>query len=293
MIWNLVILALATAVATTILVGLVPWTVAPPRHSRSPECAQFPRHPDPAGRRHRGHCRRFALVGHPCLCLAGRRPPERHLCRLGHSTGRPGAGRDFLDRRPTFARRASTTFNAACDRRSRGDAAPRTGISGIVSRLAGCWTGRHRLDLVRQSVQFHGRYRRHHRHRSRQYRRGILVIGLVSAAGVEPLHLHALVVAAAAAAGSWSGTGPRPEYFSGISAASRWVTCWAGFCWVWPLPGNWAAALILPSIITDATLTLLRRLALGRKVWQAHREHFYQQAVQNGRGHGQVSAPSV
>jgi UDP-N-acetylmuramyl pentapeptide phosphotransferase/UDP-N-acetylglucosamine-1-phosphate transferase len=44
-----------------------------------------------------------------------------------------------------------------------------------------------------------------------------------------------------------------------------------------------AAAIILPLYyLADATLTLLRRLARSEKVWQAHREHFYQRALRNG-----------
>ena len=55
--------------------------------------------------------------------------------------------------------------------------------------------------------------------------------------------------------------------------------------------GEWEAALMLPLYyLADATLTLLRRLARGEKVWRAHREHYYQQAVQNGRSHARVSA---
>ncbi len=47
--------------------------------------------------------------------------------------------------------------------------------------------------------------------------------------------------------------------------------------------GALAAALILPLYhITDATLTLIRRLARGERVWEAHRSHFYQQATTNG-----------
>jgi UDP-N-acetylmuramyl pentapeptide phosphotransferase/UDP-N-acetylglucosamine-1-phosphate transferase len=53
--------------------------------------------------------------------------------------------------------------------------------------------------------------------------------------------------------------------------------------------GQWQAALILPAyFLADATLTLLRRLARGERVWQAHREHFYQRAVQRGFGHAEV-----
>jgi UDP-N-acetylmuramyl pentapeptide phosphotransferase/UDP-N-acetylglucosamine-1-phosphate transferase len=55
------------------------------------------------------------------------------------------------------------------------------------------------------------------------------------------------------------------------------------------LRGWWKAALILPLyFLADATLTLLRRLARGERVWQAHREHFYQRAVQRGLGHAAV-----
>lgn len=55
--------------------------------------------------------------------------------------------------------------------------------------------------------------------------------------------------------------------------------------------GLWAEALILPLYyLADASWTLLRRALRGEKVWQAHREHFYQRAVQRGFGHGEVSA---
>jgi UDP-N-acetylmuramyl pentapeptide phosphotransferase/UDP-N-acetylglucosamine-1-phosphate transferase len=49
-----------------------------------------------------------------------------------------------------------------------------------------------------------------------------------------------------------------------------------------------AAAIILPLYyVTDATLTLLRRLRRGEKIWQAHRSHAYQRA---SRGLGSHSA---
>lgn len=43
-----------------------------------------------------------------------------------------------------------------------------------------------------------------------------------------------------------------------------------------------AAVLLVLYPVTDATLTLLRRLAAGEKIWQAHRTHFYQRATDNG-----------
>lgn len=54
--------------------------------------------------------------------------------------------------------------------------------------------------------------------------------------------------------------------------------------------GHWAAALILPAYyLADATITLIRRAVRGEKIWQAHRQHYYQQAVQRGLSHGAVS----
>lgn len=44
--------------------------------------------------------------------------------------------------------------------------------------------------------------------------------------------------------------------------------------------GYWAGALIIPAYyLADATLTLVRRLARGEKVWLPHRTHFYQKAT--------------
>ncbi|KAF0117322.1 MAG: wbpL [Rhodospirillaceae bacterium] len=45
--------------------------------------------------------------------------------------------------------------------------------------------------------------------------------------------------------------------------------------------GQGAAAVILPLYyLTDATLTVVRRALRGEKIWQPHRQHFYQKAVQ-------------
>jgi UDP-N-acetylmuramyl pentapeptide phosphotransferase/UDP-N-acetylglucosamine-1-phosphate transferase len=53
--------------------------------------------------------------------------------------------------------------------------------------------------------------------------------------------------------------------------------------------GFWAPALILPLyFLVDASWTLARRLLRGERIWQAHREHFYQRAVQAGRSHAAV-----
>jgi len=51
---------------------------------------------------------------------------------------------------------------------------------------------------------------------------------------------------------------------------------------LWPL---WFPVLVFGPFIGDATLTLVRRLLRRERVWQAHREHYYQRMVRMGFGH--------
>lgn len=50
--------------------------------------------------------------------------------------------------------------------------------------------------------------------------------------------------------------------------------------WPW-----WFAPVVFAPFVVDASLTLLRRLWRGEKVWQAHRSHYYQRLVLMGWGH--------
>jgi UDP-N-acetylmuramyl pentapeptide phosphotransferase/UDP-N-acetylglucosamine-1-phosphate transferase len=53
--------------------------------------------------------------------------------------------------------------------------------------------------------------------------------------------------------------------------------------------GAWKAALILPGYyLADATWTLARRALRGARIWEPHREHLYQRAVQRGLSHAAV-----
>ncbi len=54
--------------------------------------------------------------------------------------------------------------------------------------------------------------------------------------------------------------------------------------------GSWIPALILPMYyLADAGITLTKRALRGEAVWQAHKQHFYQRAVQRGFSHAKVS----
>lgn len=50
----------------------------------------------------------------------------------------------------------------------------------------------------------------------------------------------------------------------------------------WPL---WFPVLAFAPFVGDATLTLARRLARRERIWQAHREHYYQRLARMGFGH--------
>ena len=50
----------------------------------------------------------------------------------------------------------------------------------------------------------------------------------------------------------------------------------------WPL---WFPLLVFGPFIGDATITLVRRLLRRERVWQAHRDHYYQRMVRMGLGH--------
>jgi Fuc2NAc and GlcNAc transferase len=54
---------------------------------------------------------------------------------------------------------------------------------------------------------------------------------------------------------------------------------------------HWLGALLLASVVfLDAGLTLLGRMARGRRWYNAHREHLYQWLVRRGRSHARVTS---
>jgi UDP-N-acetylmuramyl pentapeptide phosphotransferase/UDP-N-acetylglucosamine-1-phosphate transferase len=66
----------------------------------------------------------------------------------------------------------------------------------------------------------------------------------------------------------------------GFLAAALGIVGWRDD--IWPL---WFPLLAFGPFIGDATLTLLKRLIRRDRVWQAHREHYYQRMVRMGLGH--------
>ncbi len=117
---------------------------------------------------------------------------------------------------------------------------------------------------------------------------GVAVVALVAGLAA-PLGAFGWVAAAAAAAFLVWNWQPAKIFLGDVGSVPL------GFLLGWLLlalaaSGQGAAALIVAAYyLTDATVTLLRRAVRREKVWRAHREHFYQQAVQKGASHGRVS----
>ena len=116
---------------------------------------------------------------------------------------------------------------------------------------------------------------------------GLVFVAAIAGSDGGPAILSAIVVGAVVGF-LWWNRPPARIFLGDVGSVPL------GFLLGWLLldaaaRGEWAAALILPLYyLADATLTLLRRLLRGARVWEAHREHFYQQAVRDGRGHGAV-----
>ncbi len=116
---------------------------------------------------------------------------------------------------------------------------------------------------------------------------GIALVA-VAAGLAAPFGAFGMTIAAAALGFLWWNWHPARIFLGDVGSVPL------GFLLGWLLlglaqNGQWAAALILPLYyLGDATLTLLRRILKGEKVWLAHRLHFYQLAVKAGLDHGQV-----
>ena len=93
---------------------------------------------------------------------------------------------------------------------------------------------------------------------------------------------------AAASAGFLIHNFPPAKIFLGDTGSTT-LGFLAAACSLWGSKADlfpfWAALLTFSPFIVDATVTLLRRLLRGEKVWEAHRTHYYQRLVLLGWGH--------
>ncbi|MDG4549636.1 MAG: glycosyltransferase family 4 protein [Candidatus Contendobacter sp.] len=120
---------------------------------------------------------------------------------------------------------------------------------------------------------------------------GMAVIGFATLAwlGRADAGFTALCLTAAAASGGFLVQNfPPAKIFLGDTGSTA-LGFLAAVCGLWGSKAGllpfWVALLVFSPFITDATVTLLRRLRRGEKIWEAHRAHCYQRLVLLGWGH--------
>lgn len=95
-------------------------------------------------------------------------------------------------------------------------------------------------------------------------------------------------VIAAAAAGFLLWNFPPARIFMGDVGSSSLgllaaaMSLWADRADLFPL---WLSVLVFSPFVVDATLTLARRTLKGERIWEAHRDHYYQRLVRAGWSH--------
>jgi UDP-N-acetylmuramyl pentapeptide phosphotransferase/UDP-N-acetylglucosamine-1-phosphate transferase len=117
---------------------------------------------------------------------------------------------------------------------------------------------------------------------------GFLFFAIAAAlAGSTQFALLNLAVAAAAAGFLLHNFHPARIFLGdagavplGFLAATLGLIGWLQRDWTW-----WFPLLVFSPFIVDASVTLARRLLSGARVWEAHRDHYYQRLVQLGLGH--------
>ena len=70
----------------------------------------------------------------------------------------------------------------------------------------------------------------------------------------------------------------------GFLAAALGLVGWLQQDWT-----GWFPLLVFSPFIVDASVTLVRRALRREKLWQAHRDHYYQRLVRLGWGHGRTA----
>ncbi|WP_130618722.1 MraY family glycosyltransferase [Dyella amyloliquefaciens] len=115
-----------------------------------------------------------------------------------------------------------------------------------------------------------------------------LGLALLAWATAQPALAWAAACLAAAALGFWYFNRPRARIFMGdVGSGTMGLLLFALTAMLWRVDWHllWPALILSSSFVADATLTLLGRMASGRRWYTAHREHLYQWLVRSGFSH--------
>lgn len=115
-----------------------------------------------------------------------------------------------------------------------------------------------------------------------------LGLALLAWGASQPALAAASACLAAAALGFWCFNRPRARIFMGdVGSGTMGLLLFALTAMLWQVDWHllWPALILSSSFVADATLTLLGRMASGRRWYTAHREHLYQWLVRSGFTH--------
>lgn len=117
---------------------------------------------------------------------------------------------------------------------------------------------------------------------------GFGTLGLLGHVAGDDYYAAICWVIAAAAAGFLVWNFPPARIFMGDTGSSTLgllaaaLSLWADRSNLFPL---WLSVLVFSPFVVDATVTLVRRTLKGERIWEAHRNHYYQRLVQAGWTH--------
>lgn len=117
---------------------------------------------------------------------------------------------------------------------------------------------------------------------------GMVLIASLAGSFPDALSAYSLVIAAAACGFLWWNWHPAKIFLGDVGSVP--IGFLLGYILLLAIQEGYGyAAAILPAYyLADSTITLIKRLCQGKKIWMAHSEHYYQQAVRKGRRHDAV-----
>lgn len=117
---------------------------------------------------------------------------------------------------------------------------------------------------------------------------GFGTLAILGGIANQPVFLTINLIVASAVAGFLLFNFPSAKIFMGDVGSGSLGFLAAAFS-LWGhhdgIVSLWVTLLLFSPFIIDATVTLLRRLLRGEKIWLAHKTHYYQRLVQLGWGH--------
>lgn len=117
---------------------------------------------------------------------------------------------------------------------------------------------------------------------------GLLVVTSLTGTFGGRLSLESLIILSAGAGFLWWNWHPAKIFLGDVGSIP--IGFLLGYVLLRAAQAGYVfPAMILPAYyVADATLTLLIRLKNGERIWEAHSDHFYQQAVRAGKSHDMV-----